>query len=287
MTILLGVIFGIISLIGWGISDYWGALASRKIGAFETSTITRGLAAFVLVFLLPLFLYQLYAIPLFDVILIALTGACVLIGTTAFYKGTNVGNVSIVSAIANSWSVITLVLSLIFLNLTMAPNEIAAVVIIIIGTILVSFKLNDLKSLRLGKLVKGAPYAFLAMFIWGLQFFFLNIVVRQVGWFPPSLLVYLTVTIYAAMYIKKSKIKLVKPRPVWLILVLNGVAIAIAAAAYNIGVTSIDALVVAPIAAASPAVTMALAMVRLKERPEINQLTGMILIVASLVLLSL
>ena len=224
---------------------------------------------------------------MYDLIIVALTGLCVLVGTSAFYKGVKVGNISVVSAISNTWGVITMVLSIIFLHFQLTSVEVIGAIIIVVGTVLASFKLDDLRNLRLTKLVKGAEYAFLAAIVWGLQFLFVNVLVVQIGWFIPLLLVYATVTLYGIVYFRAKKVKFVNPKPAWVLLALNGLSIAIASFAYNVGVTSPSALIVAPIAAASPAVTISLAMIRLGERPDINQLLGILMIVGSLVFLSL
>ncbi len=280
-------LFGIIALVSFGLNDYWGPLVSRKIGAFETSMLSRFFAVVVFFAIFLLLFFQVPSISGYVIALLLATATVELIGTVAFYKGAKMGQIAIITPIANTSSIVTVALGLIFLSFPLTSLEYVSMGMIILGTLLATFKLKDIKKLKLNRLAVGAELGFLAMACWGTGLFLQILLVEQIGWFLPGLLVSVVMLIYFAIYYKASKVKYVAPKSEWLVLFLVGLTVVVGLLAYNFGVTGTDPLIVAPILAAAPALTVVLALVRLKEKIDPNNMFGIALIVLGLVMLAL
>ncbi|MDE1768345.1 MAG: DMT family transporter, partial [Candidatus Micrarchaeota archaeon] len=193
---------------------------------------------------------------------------------------------SINVSIANSWSIVTIALLLIFLGTHVSQSSAIYIAVIILGTMLVSMELKELRHLNFTKVSKGAPYAFLAMLSWGAAFFFGIILIEDIGWFLASL--YLSIgmtTVYIIAY-SRTKPKYIDPKPAWAVILLYAVSVTAGSLAFGIGVLN-NPLIVTPIAAASPAVTIFMAVAKLKEKLEPNHILGIFMIILGLVALSL
>ncbi|HUC38931.1 MAG TPA: EamA family transporter [Candidatus Acidoferrum sp.] len=286
MSLLLGVVLGIICFVGFGLSDYFGALSSRKIGAFQSVIVSRIFSLTIMLVILLAF-FKLPSIAPITWALLAVTSLLLLLGYMCFYKGFKVGMVSIISPIANSAVIITLVLALLFLSYTLTTFEAVGIVLIIVGTLLVSFELKELKKLNFKIAVKGFWYAIGAMLFWGIGSFLVIILVDQLGWFVPIFLVYVFYFTYSVIYAASRRVKFTKLRPALPITALTGILATIGFLAYSIGITLNYTLIVLVLLGAAPTLTVILALTRLKEKLEINHKLGVLLILVSLVLLSL
>lgn len=286
MSTLFAVIFSLISLVGYGVSDFFGAIGSRKIGAFQAAMISRGISLVTLLIIFFIF-FKLPPIPPTTILILGITGLLGTFGLLALYKGFKVGNVSIVSPISSSWAMITVLLGIIFLQESLTNLQLLAIALIILGTISSSIKLSEFKKLNSKTLVSGAVYAFIAMLSWGLMYFLINVLVKALGWFPPILFLIAFSVLYLAIYFKASKMKLAKMKPVLGILALVSILDTIAFLAYSIGATSNDVIIVAPIAAAAPAITIILAIARFHEKLETSHKIGIVAIIIGLIVISI
>ncbi len=286
MSLLLGVILGIICFVGFGLSDYFGALSSRKIGAFQSVIVSR---IFSLAIMLIIFLsfFSLPYLSNYNIALLAITSLLLLLGYICFYKGFKVGKVSIVSPISNSAVLVTLVLALLFLSYNLTNFEAIGIVLIIIGTILASFELKELKKLNFKVAVRGVWYAFGAMTFWGIGSFLVILLVNSLGWFIPIFLIYVFYFAYAVVYALSLKVKFTNLKPALPITALTGILATVGFLAYSVGIVLNYTLIVLVLLGAAPTLTVALALTRLKEKLEINHKVGIALILISLVLLAL
>jgi len=276
-------------LVAFGLSSYWGPLASRKIGSLETVMLTR---IIILILMLAIFFVALYRpvlITAYEWLLAVLTGFFVVLATVAYYWSTKKGHIAIFSAVSNSWAVVTIILDVLFLGSSINLLEAAVIALLIIGTILVSFKLKDIKAIRLSRTITGFRYAILSAAALGISFFTTNLMVFKLGWFLPVLLANIFMVIFSVIAFKVAKVSYARAeRPSFALVILVAIALIVAIFAYDNGViVPQNVVIVAPIAAAAPALTAALAVIRLKEKLEINQYFGIAAIVIGLVALAL
>lgn len=286
MNIPLGIIFGVIAMVCWGTADFFVAKAVRKTTVFKTFVWSQiiGVILFFIIFSL-FFKFPVLSFTTKGIILFA--GFLGAISYLAFYKGLQVGKVSIISPIAACWAVVTVILSLIFLNETLTALQIVGVSLAILGAVLTSFKLHDLLKLRLKNIAKGVEYAIIALLAWGVYFIFIDILVAELSWFLPMFLLKAVAVFYLLTYSCATKKNVSFPKNIILLIILIGVLEVIAFLSYGIGVTSEYTAIVAPICAAFPMVTIILARIFFKETLEINQKIGIISVLVGLVLLSI
>ena len=288
-TVTLGIIFGLLSMIGWGTSDYFCAVVSRKINYF-LGLFYDWLVGSLLILLLAYF----FKIPLtftFNSVLISVLGGLLhSVANLALFKGFSVGKVGVVSSISSAYAVLVVILTIIFFGERLSLTQLLSVITVITGTFIVStnFKnFSDFKALSISD--RGVPYAFLTMVAWALGFVLLNKAVREVGWFTPFLIVSLTVNLVSFFYIlflKQSFRFSLNGSNVMMLILAAGFNI-FGYLTYNFGVSHSVISIVTTLSGAYPFITASLALVLLRERLSIPQCAGIILIVLGAVGLNL
>lgn len=285
-----GIISGLISMFGWGVSDFLVAKSSRKIGFVLTFFWAQSISFLIILlyFIFNLRTFDFNIVPKF-ILIIIISGFLGTISALAFYKSLSIGKVSLVGPITASWAMITVLLSVLFLKEVLTINQIAAIVLIIVGVILISSDLKEFFQKNKLIFLIGAKEAIIAMFGFGVAMFLLAIVVKQLGWFLPGFLSRFFILIFLISYIilKKQSLK-IETKPInWILVVIIGFLDIIAFFAYSMGVSTEYASIIAPIAASSPLVTTMLAQVFLKEKLVLSQIFGIIITISGLILISI
>ncbi|MCK5234057.1 MAG: DMT family transporter, partial [Candidatus Aenigmarchaeota archaeon] len=247
MDISQGIIFGIIAMIGWGAADFFGAIAVRKAGTF---TVYLWSALLSVLFFLPLAPF--FGIPVLSwsvVGLLLFASLLTVISWLAFYKGFQVGKVSVVSPIALSWPAITVILSITLLKESLTFIQASGVAFAIAGGVMTSFRLSDLGKLNFSSPSNGVKYALLAALGWGIYFIPVDILVEKHGWFIPLFLIHAISAGYILAYSGVTRRSMRFPVGLGkLLLAISGLN-AFAYLSYGLGITSEHTAVVAPIIA--------------------------------------
>jgi uncharacterized membrane protein len=202
---------------------------------------------------------------------------------TSFYKGLSVGKVGIVSPIANSALIFTILFSLIFFGEVLNLLQVVSIGGIIIGVILISLDISDLRNTS-KKLAAGVSYALLTMFLWGIFFFLLKIPVTLMGPILTSFIVEFLVLVFAGIH-NMGKVKAADKSSL-LIASLIGVSAAFGTLFFNLGISLEYVSVVAPITFANPLVAVLMARILYRERLKKIQYAAALLIVAGIVFLA-
>lgn len=287
MPFPLGVLFGLIAMFGWGLADFFAKKTVEKIGDLRTLFWAQIVGFVILASVYFVFASQ-FSYTIKDIIIFALIG---LIGSSAyllFYRALEKGQVSILSPIQASWVIITVILSVIFLQEVLGIFQAIAIAITILGIILVSFKYEDLKRLELKNLLPGVPEDLISMSLWGVNFVIIGFLVSKFNWFVPIFFLRLFMIFFLLSFstLKRKKIVFKKKSVIpWLIII--GVCDVSAFLGFGLGASSGYVSIVSPVAASFPLVTIILARVFLKERLSINQKIGVVGIIAGLILLSI
>ncbi|MCL4389381.1 MAG: DMT family transporter [Candidatus Marsarchaeota archaeon] len=281
-----GLLFAIISMLAFGVFDYLFAVAARRVGVFKVPL-------YFLMFSLPLFALFLIGVPIGPLLygsipIIIAIAAFAAIGTLSISKGMSIGQVSIVIPIAATWVVVTVVLSLLFLHEPLTLLESIAIVIIITGTMLASLKLHDFKKAKLKKVSKGVSYALLTAVSWGIYYFLLGSFTSKVGWYQAAFLYNIPAVIFILItgLATGKDVSFPKGNALFLVAVLaviNVIGISAISLSFSYGYVAITA----PITSSAIVITVFLALILLKEKPEMNQLLGMALVIAGILLVSI
>lgn len=286
----MGIIFGLLSMFGWGISDFLAAKSSRKIGYLLTYFWTQLIAFLIalIYFWIKFPTLNISNIPQYLIFLLP-AGLLFLVGTLAFYKGLTEGQVSLVSPIGASWAMITVVLSVIFFKEILQTNQIIAVILIISGIVLVSLNLKEILRIKKLALFGGIKEGLIAMLAWGISLFLLVPASKALGWFLPVLALKffgLLFLVFFIMFSKKS-LKIDFQTSLLTLLFFIGFLDMVAFFGYSFGVEGVYASIIAPIAASFPLVTVMLARIFLKEKIIFNQALGIAGVIAGLILISI
>jgi len=284
----MGIIAGFLAMLGWGTGDFLGAILSRRIGHLLTvfwMQITGFLFAVIYFGTNLKFFNFSDAIKFLPVI--AICGFLEVIAYLAFYKGFEEGQVSLVSPIGSSWPVLTIIFGLVFLKETLLTNQIIAIVLIFFGLILISINIKEIRQ-RKWVISKGVKEGIIAMVGWGILFFLLTGPSRALGWFLPVLIFRFFTILFLLPFIFRNKnSNEIFPRFYLAPLIIIGLLDVGAFFAYTFGIRGEQVSIVAPIIAAFPLVTVALAKIFLKEKLLLNHILGIISTIVGLILISI
>jgi uncharacterized membrane protein len=287
MSFLIAIILGLTSLVAYGLSDYFGSKVAKRLGFFRAGFASRFMSFVLVAVLFVLFSLRLPPIDFQTSILLAIWGIIDFAGMMAFFKGFEIGSVSVVAPLANSSSIVTVILLLAILKTPITGIEAVSVIAIISGAILVSFELKDLKRLKFNKLVKGSEYAVLAMFLLGFEGFLTVVLIKILGWFVVVFLGYGLISAYGFLYAFTKHMKFSYPRQLFPTIAMVGGLASIGYITLSLGISLGYPIIVIPLACSSTALTVFLALTVLKEKPELNQKIGLILILIGLITLNL
>ena len=230
-------------------------------------------------------------------LLLGIIGAAAI---ASFYRATQLGSVSIVSAVSQMFVVLTVALSLLFLGERLSWMRLGGVALAVSGAVLVSLKAAALRLRFLRRepsrvlrrerarrgLAAGVPWAALTAVLWGVFFFAYRFLVADAGVIGAALLVELAVMSCFVIAAFRFRLRRLDARSRWLAAAV-GFLVALGALAYNAGIAAAPVSLVASLAGASPIVTALLARTFLKEKLAIHQMVGIVVAFVGIVLLSL
>lgn len=284
---MTAIILAILTFIGWGSGDIFGAISSRRLGAARSSM---AITVFVLIFLLPL-------APFMDTT--GLTSSVIwqsailglILGTAylCFVEGLRIGNPAIVGTISGSYTGAAVILSLLFLNESLNAGQFFFISVIVAGVIGASLDIRGLRQ-RKARVDKSVALAFATLFCWSIYFTFMKVPINDAGWYWPSLISTITSFIpYALAHLveKPSPAKYSTWRqglkPALITAVVGGTATVL----YNVALSYGNVSIVAPIAGSYLILFVILASLVFKEPMSRQQTAGIAVCVCGIVGLSL
>jgi transporter family protein len=266
-------------MFGWGIYDFLGGVFTKRIGPYK-SFFWSQLAALLSIALIALISKTSINISTLIIILCALGALLYSAGYLFFFKGFEIGNVSIVAASMNLWAVFTILFAFIFMGQRLSTTQTIGVLMIITGATLAALKWSDIRNQGL-KLSAGVKEAVIGAFFFGVFWNISEIISRQVGWLFTTLFVKFGIILFLLIFsfLVKREISLSKVNmQTKYMVVLMGIFEVAAVALVNFGLTIGHAILITPIASTLSIVTITLAVVFLKER--ISRLQGLGIVLA-------
>lgn len=282
---LISILSGLGGMFGWGTSDFLANNVSEKIGhtkAFFWSQI----AGLVLIVVMVAFIAPSFAMSPLLFGLSVFGGIAYALGYLLFYKGFEIGNVSVVSAVIN-FQVLFIVIISFLRGQPLSFLQIPAIVLIILGVSLVSVNFNDLKKGSVS-LFKGVKETLLATVMFGVFYEPLHeFVVERADWLVVSLIVkFIAILfVFVTTYFGKKSLIILKPSNKFIALIASvGLLEAVGVLSISFGLSYGDGIIVAPISSALTVVTVGLAMVFLKEKISKIQAFGIIIVVLGIIM---
>lgn len=281
------IFFALISYIGWGAGDIFGAITTRKIGAFSTSFWVSIVGVLVFSLYIPFAAADLQKYNSYLLFLNIILGSMYVVVNVMINKAFAVSNVSLIGTIFSSFAAFTALFALIFLGEKVSINQGIAILIVLAGIFLSTV---DFKELKKGNLIAdhGVRLAMVAMIFASLYFTFIRIPMQKVGWFWPN---YLSILLFplVGIYMKARKIKLEKPNlknAFWPIIICT-LLLRFGDFAYNIGISRGLTAIVVPIAGAYPTLFAVLGFLIFKDPIRRQQILGIVVTLVGIVFLSL
>jgi bacterial/archaeal transporter family protein len=307
MSLSIGIMAGLVAMLCWGVADFVQALNIKKIGAAKNMFFSNiiGFIPTLIVFFFFLAAGSIH-IDTISFILLFVAGILDTAGVFSFMKSYEKGEISIVTPISASYSVLTVILAFLFLGETLPFLKIVSIVLIVIGIFFVS---TNFKKIRHLHTVEGVKESIIALVAWGIYFFIIGLVSKRLldfnmlnfgmSQFDAKIsiaitLFFVTSLINGTLMIILSwfkgeirDISALKVKNVLLFMIINFFLYTIAWIAVNYGVAMDLVSLVTPVSSLYPALTVMLALVFLKEKLVFNQKIGVVIVLLGIVLISL
>ena len=283
-TTILSIVLGIGGMFGWGIYDFLGGVFAKQIGSFK-SLFWSQLAGFISVLLLALILKSSVNVPALELMLSLVAAILYSAGYLFFFKGFELGNVSIIAATMNLWAVFTMLFAFLFMGQRLSASQTLGVTLIILGATLASLNWAEIRNQKF-QLSAGVKEAVFGAFFFGVFWNVSEVISEKIGWLATTLFIKLGIIFFLLIFslLVKQKIGLgAAPTKTKAIILLMGAIEAGAVALVNFGLTIGDAILITPIASALSIVTITLAIIFLKDRVTKIQGLGIIMAIIGIV----
>jgi drug/metabolite transporter (DMT)-like permease len=281
------VIFGLAAALGWGLADFSGALAGRRIGSISAVIMGQLLSAlFVSVLVVTTGQDVSRVMPLLGVV--ALNGAFAATAYASHYRALELGPVAVVSPIGAGFAVVGVGLAIVILGERPGPIELMGAGVTVLGVALVS---TDLVALRSGTHTSapGLTWAIVAAVTFGVGGFLLGYLAKELGWILglwASRTAQIVCFVPLALARRREFQRIPTGGAVGITLALAaGAADILGVTTYSYGAENGFLSIVLAASAVFPLVAVVLSVWLLHERPVTNQYVGIALVVAGLLLL--
>ncbi len=283
-SILISVLAGLGGMFGWGMYDFLAGVYSRTIGPYRTFfwSQTAGLLFLVLIAATSLTTVKI-SFP--TILLLPVAAIFYSAGYLFFMKGFKIGNMSLVAAIMNLWAVFTMAIAFLFMGQRLTSLQFMGVVMIIFGAIVASINWDDIRK-KTFQLSVGVKEAVLGSFFFGSFWNMSEIISEEIGWLQTTLFIKIGIILFLLLLSLSAgrEIGVAKSLPkTKLVIIFMGIIEVSAVALVNFGLTVGDAILITPIASALSVVTIAMAIIFLKDRVSRVQGIGILTSVSGII----
>jgi len=281
------IVFAIISYFTWGTGAFFEAIVARKLDSYSLTFWGFVFSVLILSFYAFFQTTALAFLTLNLLILNIILGIVLILGIIFYYEAYKVANRAIVGTIAQSFPVVVVILSLLFLGERVSLLQTISIIIIFVGMILCALDIREFRQ-KTFLINKGFFFAVVAMICWGVYFTFIKIPVDKIGWFWPNYFSFLLFPLIF-IYMRIKGIKLEKPTKnnAFFLIVISTVLVRVAEFSYNFAISKGLVAIVAPIAGANLTLFAVLAFLFFKDPIKKQQILGIVTTLVGIVLLSI
>lgn len=275
-------------MFGWGIYDFLGGVFAKRLGPFRSFYWSQ-LAGLASTFVLGVVFTINLNVPVLVIVLLPIASILYSAGYLYFFKGFEIGNVTIVAATMNLWAVFTMLFAFVFMGQRLSQIQFSGVVMIIAGVTMASLNWSDLRNQKF-QLSSGVREAVLGAFFFGIFWNISEIISEEIGWYLTTLFVKLGIVLFLLAFsflVKRETGLNDTPTQTKYIVVIMGMIEAGAVAVVNYGLTIGDAILITPVASALSIVTVALAIIFLNDRVTKFQGFGIITAIVGIIVTAL
>lgn len=283
---------GLLISLSFGTSDFLSKGVTARISAYKTTVYILAISGVVTLF--PgVFLKSSFAVSPTSVALLLFIAVTTYLAFWALYRAYSRGMLSLTAPIANSYPAFSTVLSVLLIGASFSAASIAALITVMIGIVLVSTSVSDLRTRLFGRggaLAPGVGSAILSALFFGMSWTAFGYASQTLGFLLPAIAVRLAA---GAVGFGVAPILREDVRPAFMgslprlsimsALEASGAILFSFAAIVS---SSPDAIpILATFSGISAAFTVCLAIAFLKERLEINHILGIIMLIGGVIFL--
>jgi drug/metabolite transporter (DMT)-like permease len=281
------VIFGLGAALGWGLADFFGAVAGRRIGSIGTVLTGQLLSA---LFVTAVLLSSGESLgPLGSSVgLLVMNGVATAFAYTTHYKSLEMGPLVVVSPIGAAYAVVGVLLAIMILGERPSGLSLAGAGVAIVGVALVSTDLKKFRE-RIRSRPPSLPWAIASAIGFGVAGFLLGWISQRAGWIPGlwgSRVAQVSCYVPVAIAFRRELTRIRPGFGLWVAL-LAGAADILGVVMYSIGAEHGFVSIVLTASAVFPLIAVALSIAVFRERLVPNQVLGIGLVVAGLLLLGI
>jgi drug/metabolite transporter (DMT)-like permease len=281
------VIPGLIAAFGWGLADFFGAVAGRKLGSLWTVMIAQGFVALGASVVLLVSGHGVSGLAA-AAALLTVNGLFSATAYVTHYRALELGPVAVVSPVGATYALVGSVLAIVVLG--ERPNLLVIIggIVTVLGVMLTS---TDVAKLRAGThgMPPGLPWAIVSSICFGVGGFTLASLSRDLGWevgLWSSRVVQLGFFVVVGL-VRRRELQGRAPRGSGVVFaVVVGATDLLGVLAYTIGALGFVTVVFVA-SAVFPLIAVGLSVAFLGERPVPNQYAGVMLTVLGLVSLGI
>ncbi len=286
MSFFLDISWGILTLLAWGVADFLVRVVAMRIGSVSTAFFVQAIGLVVpgVAFAILVLSSGAGDVDWITVGWLApLTAVLVGFAYAIYYTGLERGSVSVVSSVASAWLLVSVVVAALVLNETVSWRQGGLIALVLLGILTIGLQPGDGRGKG-----SGIGYGLTAMVLLGVALALWKPLTEAAGPFLAVLTARALGSLVTLSFMRARSIALRFPSTRFGISVLLGAAGLDAAGfvTYNIGLDRAPVVLIAPLAAAHPLGTIALAMLILRERPGRFQAIGITLTLIGVVALS-
>ena len=281
------MLYGLIAAVGWGLSDFFGAVVGRKIGSLATVLVAQAFSALFVTAVLLGGDHDVGAVAPYTG-WIALNGAVSATAYACHYRALELGPVAVVSPIGACYALVGVALSITVLGERPSALALVGGAVTVAGVMLTS---TDLRALRAGThgMPPGLPWAVVAAVAFGIGGFLLAYLSKELGWVNglwSSRVAQLAAFVVLASFAGRDVPSRLRAAPVLIVAAVGvGLTDLLGVVSYSIGNETEFASILFVSSAIFPLLAVILSVAFLHERPVPNQYAGVVMTVAGLVLL--
>lgn len=281
---LISIGYAVCSMASWGFGDFLAKKVLRIVGPYRLMLYTQ-----LLCLALASLLAAVFPPPIpsssATIALIIATGICSFSALFFFYRGLALGKASIVTPIVSASSVIAIALSFAILGEALTFPQTLCIAAAVAGVLIITGRPN---SRRLSS--AGVPYAVVSMFSIGLVSLLIKVLSADIGEIAVlffSRLSVVSILLVIAPFAQGSLRGQVNEKPPIKSILVISVAEFVGFFAFITGTGVGLVSIVTPLSETSPAVTVVLAHLFLRERLTRIQKIGLLMVTGAIVLLSI
>lgn len=277
---ILAATLGLVAAIGWGVSGFFDAKASRAVHPIVASLAVNGLLTVIYSVCYILFLHQDVTYDIVGILYAVAGGAIIAVGALAYFTALSIGPISLASPMSSAYPLVTTLLAVVVFGNTLSIEQGMAIGLIIVGIFLVTEFLQVV--MRRKTMSKGPLLALVTAVCWGIGYAFVAQAVQISGWQQATFIELIAMMLAFGVSItflkNKKEVSVVSVRQAFRNknIVIASLAALVAALSFNIGFTydTTGGAIVVALSAFYPVLTVLLALRHFDEHVRKIQLIG-------------